>query len=196
MQDSFTVKDDFCPFLQEVRASALASGFGTWNPKQGEIGSSKYDGMNFWGDHSLMVRSLAQAIGVPVFPNSMFFRVTTPETERAYIHSDRESGDWTCVAYLSVHGEPSGTGFYRHRKTGLLQMPTFQEMHGNHEFDELKNDMIHGGEKEWELLDFVRGLFNRALIFHAPLFHARHPLRGIGEQPDTARMVWVSHFRL
>lgn len=198
------VKDNFAEFPKEARESALASGFGTWSPSAGKIGSSKYDGMNFNGLHSVMVRALSYALGNrPIFPNSMFFRVTTPDTERAYIHSDRAQGGWTCVAYLSEHDEPSGTGFYRHRETGLLQMPTWEEMEAatNSEedeakFDRLKQDMITGGEHEWELLDFVRGQFNRAVIFYAPLFHARHPLHGIGGDPASARMVWVSHFEV
>lgn len=205
MRDTLVIKDGFAEFPKEARESALASGFGTWSPNKGKIGSSRYDGMNFNGLHSVMVRALSHAVGGrPVFPNSMFFRVTTPDTERAYVHSDRSQGSWTCVAYLSEHDEPSGTGFYRHRKTGLFEMPTFDEMElanmadeKRQAFDELKRDMIEGGEDEWELLDFVRGQFNRAIIFYAPLFHARHPLHGIGGgDPASARMVWVSHFEI
>lgn len=204
MHDSLVVKDNFCERPDLARASALESGFGTWRPNQGKVGSSVYDGMSFWGRHSIMLRALSTALGGQVvLPNSMFFRVTTPETERAYIHSDRSSGDWTCVAYLSQHQEASGTGFYRHRKTGLLEMPSFAEMDNPKNlveaetFAELKRDMVEGGEKEWELTDFVRGYFNRAIIFRAPLFHARHPLHGIGGgDAESARMVWVCHFEL
>ncbi len=46
----------------------------------------------------------------------------------------------------------------------------------------------------FELTDFVRGAYNRALIFQAPLWHARHPLDGIGSTDEDARMVWVGHF--
>lgn len=203
MRDSLMVKDNFAEFPMEARQSALASGFGTWSPNQGIVGSSKYDGMNFNGLHSVMLRALSHALGGrPIFPNSMFFRVTTPDTERAYIHSDRSEGDWTCVAYLSEHDVKSGTGFYRHRKTGLLEMPTFSEMElrdmpgeKRAAFDELKRDMIEGGDDEWELMDFVRGQFNRAVIFYAPLFHARYPLHGIGfGEPEDARMIWACHF--
>lgn len=196
MKDSIIIKDDFCPDIEQVRASALESGFGTWSPNKGAVGSSVYEGMNFWGRHSLLIRSLTAALGRPIYPNNMFFRVTRPETEKAYTHSDRMSGDWTAIVYCSQHTEVSGTAFYRHRETGLMEMPTFDEMQKLGIFELLKKDMVEGGEAEWEQLDFVRGLYNRALIFHAPLFHARYPKHGLGENDETGRMVWVCHFTI
>lgn len=196
MRNTIKIFDNFCPVVDQVKASALQSGFGTWKPNKGEVGSSVYAGMNFWGKHSFMLHSLAQAVGRPVYPNSMFFRVTNKETESAYVHSDRESGSWTCVAYLSEHRETSGTGFYQHRKTGMTEMPPFEEMAGKKEFDKLKRQMVKGSAKDWEQLDFVRGVFNRAVVFYAPLFHARCPKTGFGTQATDGRMVWVSHFEM
>ena len=189
-----TIVDDFCPQIEAVRASALESGFGTWRPNKGEVGSSIYDGMSFWGKHSYLLMSLAGAIAKAPFPNNMFFRVTNEATERAYVHSDRMWGQHTCVAYLSEHAGESGTGFFRHRKTGLVAMPTFEEMKERGIFDELKEDMVSGGEDKWEQLDFVRGIYNRAVIFHAPLFHSRWPKTGIGDTAENGRMVWACHF--
>lgn len=196
MNTSIVIVDDFCEQIEEVRQSALESGFGTWAPNKGEVGSSVYEGMSFWGKHSLMMMALAGAIGKAVFPNSMFFRICRPETEAAYVHSDRHSGAFTCVAYLSEHKEVSGTGFYKHRRTGLNEMPTMEMMQEMGILEELKHDMVSGGENEWEQLDFVRGQLNRAVIFKAPLFHARCPKNGLGDTEETARMVWVSHFNL
>lgn len=192
----FQCIDGFCPELFHVRNSALASGFATWNPRRGEVGSSVYDGMNFQGDHAFMVRALSVAMGVQVFPNSMFFRVTTPETERAYVHSDRSAGDFTCVVYMSEHEQEYGTGFFRHVPTGLEAMPSLEEMHDKPEFEGLKADMISGDGPNWQKTSFISGKFNRAIIFRAPLFHARHPERGIGGNPEDSRMVWVCHFRI
>lgn len=188
--------DRFTPHIDEVRASALASGFGTWRPNTGEVGSSIYDGMNFWGKHGMMLHALTHYMGCPVFPNNMFFRVTNESTEGAYVHSDRESGDFTCIVYLSEHGETkSGTGFYRHRETGITHMPSFAEMAADQEsFGKLKQEMVGGSEDHWELLDFVRGRYNRAVIFDAPRFHARHPRHGIADTAEDGRMVWVCHF--
>ncbi len=191
---SYFVVDDFCADLDRVQASAYASGFGTWAPNKGEVGSSIYEGMSFWGDHAPMLRSLAMAVGGPVVPNSMFFRVTNVGMERAYIHSDRESGNHTCIAYLSDHAEESGTAFFRHKATGLTAMPSFAEMREAGVMDELREDMVSRDPDKWEQLDFVRGLRNRALIFPAPLFHSRLPLDGIGDTPESGRLVWATHF--
>lgn len=191
---SFLVVDNFCPCIDDVRTSALAAGFGTWRPSKGEVGSSVYEGMNFWGKHSFMLHSLMAAIGQPFFPNSMFFRVTNKSTERAYVHSDRETGSWTCISYLSKHTELSGTGFFRHRSSGLTTMPSFAEMREmGKKGKKLKHDMVHGTARQWEQLDFVRGVYNRALIFKAPLFHARIPRHGFGSTAEAGRMIWATH---
>ncbi len=195
MKQLITVVDDFCPEIEQVRASALESGFGTWKPSSALIGIGVYEGMNYVGKHSFLLRSLAMAMGQAPFPNSMFFRVTNEGTEKAYTHSDRNAGDKTCIAYLSEHAEASGTGFFRHRATGLLEMPAIEDMQADGTLETLSHDMVHGGEKEWEQVDFVRGLFNRALIFHAPLFHARCPKNGIGTTAEDGRMIWACHFR-
>lgn len=196
MKPTFMVLDDFCPEANPVRQSAIDSGFASWLPNKGEFGSSVYEGMNFWGWHSPMLRALTQALGRPVFPNNMFFRMTTPETECAYVHSDRMWGTHTAIVYLSDHNEVSGTGFYRHIETGLNEMPTVEEMKDTGLFEKLKKDMVEGGKMEWEQLSFVRGQFNRALIFHAPLFHSRIPKHGLGTTPENARMIWAAHFTL
>jgi len=189
--------EDFSPYADAARASALEAGFGTWRPNKGEVGSSIYDGMGFWGDHAKMILPLMQHMGAPVIPNSMFFRVTNENTEAAYVHSDREAGQFTCVAYLSEHESESGTGFYRHRRTGMTSMPSFDEMRADpEEFARLKDEMVRGSDEDWERIALVAGKFNRAVIFDAPLFHARSPRHGFSSTPEEGRMVWVCHFML
>lgn len=190
-----TVIDRFTPLIDVARESALVSGFGTWRPNKGEVGSSVYQGMNFWGRHSIFLHALTHTMGRPIFPNNMFFRVTNQDTEAAYVHSDREAGDYTCIVYLSDHTDVSGTGFYRHRETGMTEMPSFADLAQDQPlFDQLKKQMVKGSEEDWEQLDFVRGLYNRAVIFDAPLFHARTPRHGFADSAEDGRMVWVCHF--
>jgi uncharacterized protein DUF6445 len=193
---NFMVVDHFVPQPDKVRESALLSGFGTWRPNKGEVGSSVYEGMNFWGDHATLLRALAKVTQRQIFPNSMFFRVTNETTEGAYVHSDREAGDYTAIVYLSRHGEGStGTGFYKHRETGMTHMPSFAQMSADPEFfDRFKKEMVEGSAEHWHQTRFVPGDFNRALIFEAPLFHSRIPKHGFGFSPETGRMVWVCHF--
>ena len=192
---SFQVVDGFTDRLDQVRQSCLNSGFGKWSPNQGLVGSSKYDGMNFWGDHAIMLHALAHATGCAVFPNAMFFRNTNKETEKAYIHSDRLSGNHTCIVYLSTHEENTGTAFWRHRRTGLVYMPPVEVQKEQGIFEELKEDMVTGDPDKWEQLDFVRSVLNRALLFHAPLFHSRFPLSGFGEgERGEDRLIWATHY--
>lgn len=194
MNPNFLVIDNFLPNPDEVRASVLAAGVGTWRPNQGEVGSSVYDGMGFWGKHADVLRALSIGLGSPVFPNTMFFRITNLDTEKAYVHSDRESGSWTCITYLSEHEAVSGTGFFRHRQLGLTEMPSFGEMKEEGLFEQLKREMVEGSDSVWEQLDFVRGVYNRALIFRAPLFHARCPKNGFGATPEEGRLIHATHF--
>lgn len=198
IQKGVIVIDNFTPDIDAVRASALRSGFGTWRPNKGEVGSSVYDGMNFWGNHAMMLGALMHHTGCLTVPNSMFFRVTNRNTEAAYVHSDREAGEYTCIVYLSEHPEErSGTGFYRHRETGAVCMESFEQMAGDPtRFDRLKEQMVRGSDDDWELVRFVEGRYNRAVIFYAPLFHARSPRHGIGEGAEDGRLVWVSHVLL
>lgn len=189
------VTDGFVADPDAVRASAMASGFGTWRPNKGEVGSSIYDGMNFWGDHGTLLRGVRRVLKMPVYPNSMFFRVTNEATEAAYVHSDREAGDITAIVYLSKHGEDSGTGFYRHRETGMDRMPPFSELVKDPPFfDTLKAQMVKGSPDDWELMHFVPGAYNRCLIFDAPRFHSRSPRHGFGSTPEEGRLVWACHF--
>lgn len=194
MHDDYVVVDGFCPDIDNVIASVKAAGFNTWLPNKGEVGSSVYDGMGFWGNHALMLKNIMPHMGSVIVPNSMFFRITKLGTEKAYIHSDRETGNWTCVAYLSEHSEPSGTAFFKHKPTGLTQMPSFLEMQEMGILEQLKEDMVSRDPDKWEQLDFVEGKFNRALLFKAPLFHSRYPVEGIGNTDEVGRLVWVSHF--
>jgi hypothetical protein len=195
MITSFQVVDDFCERFEELKASAFHAGFGTWAPTKGLVGSSKYEGMNFWGNHSLGIQALTQSLGLAVYPNSMFFRITNKDTERAYIHSDRHSGNHTAILYLSKHDDATGTAFWRHRRTGLTYMPTAEEQKEAGIFEELKEDMVTGDPAKWEQTDMVRATENRALLFQAPLFHSRWPLDGFGEgEAEKGRLVWVCHY--
>jgi hypothetical protein len=187
-----TVLDNFCPHVDVVRESFLASGFGTWTPSSSKVGSGRYEGMNFVGEHRFVLLPLMQHFaGKVVLPNSTFARLTNLGTERAYIHSDRTAGSHTCILYLSDHAEVSGTAFYRHRETGRTEMPL--------EWldDEARaREMVEGSEEVFEQLDFVRGIYNRALIFSAPLFHSRFPAHGISTDERSGRLVHVTHFDL
>lgn len=194
-QDSIIIKENFLEDPEIVRQSAIVGGFGTLTPAQTEMGGSRYEGMGFLGRHDILVKALVKALRTPVFPGAMFFRVTKPGTEKAYIHSDRGHGDWTAIVYLSEHKELSGTSFFQHKRTGWREMPSPEDMKKFGILEKMDEQMKAGQNEDWEQVDFIRGIYNRALIFHAPLFHQRFPVEGIGDgKYETARMVWVCHF--
>lgn len=194
MEPDYIVIDDFCPEADLVRNSALSAGISTWLPNKGEVGSSVYEGMGFWGDHAFMLRSLIMHTGRVVVPNSMFFRVTNVDMEEAYIHSDRATGDHTAIVYLSEHEVPYGTAFYKHKPTGWTEMPDIELLKELGVYEELKKDMVSRDPDKWEQTAFVEGKYNRGLVFKAPLFHSRFPFDGIGDTTENGRLIWASHF--
>lgn len=195
-QRGVLVIDDFSQWAHAARQSALDAGFGTWRPNKGEVGSSVYDGMCFWGDHAMLLMPLIWHMGAQCVPNSMFFRACNEASEGAYVHSDREHGAYTAVVYLSEHDQDDhGTGFYRNKRTGAQALQPFEELRqAPEEFATLKREMVDGSAEFWEQTSFVRGKFNRAVVFEAPLFHARSPRHGFGVDAESGRMVWVCHF--
>jgi Family of unknown function (DUF6445) len=190
------VFDDFLANPDAVRNSAIGSGFGSWRPSKGAIGSSVYDGMNFYGDHAAIIEAIYTKAGFVGFPNSMLFRVTNETTERAYVHSDITAGDVTCIVYLSQHADNYGTGFYRHRETGTLFMQPLSELAKDPAaFDRLKLEINDSSEKYWEQVEFVQGKYNRAVVFPSHLWHRRFPEHGFGADIDSGRMIHITHFK-
>jgi hypothetical protein len=192
------VIDDFLADPEAVRQSALRAGFGTWRPNKGDTGLAFYDGVSFWGDHATLFKALHKHLQHQLIPGSMFFRLTNPSMEHAIVHSDREYGDYTAIVYLSEDIDSnieSGTGFYKHRETGMIDLPPIAELMKNKEsFEKLNKQIMNASDTDWELYKFVEGKFNRCLVFDAPKIHCRLPKTGYGTQEDNSRMVWVCHF--
>jgi hypothetical protein len=190
------VFDDFLANPDVVRQSAIASGFGSWRPTKGAIGSSVYDGMNFYGDHATILETIHRKVGFLGFANSMLFRVTNETTERAYVHSDVTAGDTTCILYLSQHADKYGTGFYRHRESGELVMPPLDKLALDPtRFEQLKADINDSSDRIWEEVQFVDGKYNRAILFKSHRWHRRFPEHGFGTDEHSGRMIWICHFR-
>lgn len=189
------VVDSFVGDPDAVRRSALITGFGTWQPCNTVIGYKNYDGVNINGMHAPLVRALTNAMGCSIFPASMIFRVTGEKSDPARIHSDRMFGMYSCIVYLSMeYGRKSGTAFYQHIKSGLCEMPPLESFIKTEEGEKLTREMDEASEDVWKQVHFVEGKYNRALIFKAPLYHARVPRLCEGTTPEDSRMVWVCHF--
>lgn len=191
------IVDDFLPDADAMLHSALVSGFGKWRPNKGEMGPDYFDGVNFYGDHARGVRMITKVLQKPVYPNKMFFRVTTEKTDPAVVHSDRLTGEITCLVYLSKH-ENSGTEFYRHKPTGLYALPPIECLLEYPElFDQLKKDCSGRDPEIWEKIGAAEAQWNRALLFPSPIFHCRYPYTGFGSGNDAqGRIIWGCHFML
>lgn len=190
------VIDDFLADPDTVRNSALASGFGSWKPTKGKIGSSVYDGMNFYGDHASILETIYKKVGMVGYPNSMLFRVTNADTERAYVHSDNAAGDTTCILYLSKHADKYGTGFYKHKESDSLAMPPLAALAKCPEaFDKLKAEINDSTDKYWEEVEFVQGQYNRMVVFKSARYHRRFPEHGFGSDEEGGRMIHICHFK-
>lgn len=186
-----SIHDNFLRFPVQMRSSALSSGFGTWSPPKGDTGLPDYQGMNFWGDHATGVKALSALLG-QIFPSKMFFRITNPLVDRGVIHSDRMNSQFTALLYLTPSPPVNhGTGFYRHRRTGLAEMPTIADLP---RYPGLYEDMLGAREEDWEQTEFVEGKWNRCVVFDARLFHCRLPKLGFGQGDEGSRMVWACHF--
>jgi hypothetical protein len=188
------VVDNFVGNPDAVRRSALITGFGSWAPCNTVIGYKNYDGVNINGMHSPLVRSLTNAMGCCVFPASMIFRVTGEKSDPSRIHSDRMFADFSCIVYLSIELEKSGTAFYQHRKTQSCEMPSLESMKDEPWFEEHKKEMDEASSDIWKEVHYIDGKYNRAIIFRAPLYHARVPRIGKGTTPEDSRMIWCCHF--
>jgi hypothetical protein len=187
--------DDFLANPETVRQSAIRAGFGTWAPNKGDIGADFYEGVSFWGDHASLFKALYKQLGT-IIPSSMFFRITNPKMEHALIHSDREYGENTAIVYLSpLRLVRSGTAFYKHRETGMKDMPPLDELMLNQKFFlKIRQQMLDAKDKDWEEIEFVEAKYNRCLVFDAPKIHCRIPKLGYGNTETDSRMVWVCHF--
>lgn len=191
------VIDNFAPDPEGVRQSALRAGFGTWRPNKGDIGAAFYEGVSFWGDHASLFKALYKNLGRQIIPSSMFFRLTNPGMEHALIHSDREYGQNTAIVYLSQSSQLSGTAFYRHRHSGMVDMPPLAELMKDPQFfQDIRLQMLKASDEDWERYEFVEARFNRCLVFDAPKIHCRIPKVGYGVTEEDSRLVWVAHFDL
>lgn len=118
------------------------------------------------------------------------FQYTTAENQ-SWLHTDG-AVQWAGVLYLTPNAPiTSGTGFYRHKRTGmekfvyLTEKPTEKDL--NHPYLTDYRDMT-----KWELTDVVGNKFNRLVIYDASLFH--RSLDYFGNDKYNGRLFQVFFF--
>lgn len=190
---SIIVIDDFYSNPYDVRSFALQQEF-------------SIEG-NFPGyrTHSFLNDTIKEAIEAIVYPfsgritnwydedntsSTGAFQYTTEE-HHSWLHTDG-GVQWAGVLYLTPQAPPSaGTGFYRHKKSGLekfiylTEKPTEKDL--THPYLTDYKDMT-----KWELTDFVSNKFNRLVLYDASMFHKS--LDYFGKDKHTGRLFQVFFF--
>ena len=91
------------------------------------------------------------------------FQFTTAQN-RSWIHAD-DGTTWAAVVYLTPDAPLSGgTGLFRHKATGLSEMPDSKEKLNEIYLD--AQDMT-----KWEIIDRIGNVFNRIVIYRGGIFH-------------------------
>jgi hypothetical protein len=121
------------------------------------------------------------------------FRLITEESGRnAAVHAD-SGADWAGLVYLSPNAPTSGgTGFFRHRATGLEAPPTDAQarIFGFSDADSFDLEVIRPQKCDndaWELVSWIAPVYNRLVLFRGrECYHA--PLAGFGSTTEDARL--------
>ncbi|WP_406451865.1 DUF6445 family protein [Streptomyces sp. NBC_00876] len=127
------------------------------------------------------------------------FRLATEQTGRlANVHAD-QAADWAAMVYLTPDAPDSaGTGFFRHRRTGLERPPTDAEARAAGYGDAFAYEQAviipeYADAGAWELIEWVAPVHNRLILFQGcELYHAS--LGGCGSTPADARLTHIFFF--
>lgn len=130
--------------------------------------------------------------------NGKFRFTQEKDTYKQLIHFD--VGDnlaWAGVIYLTPTEHDEGTIFYKHKRTGLGEIPRTQDgidAHGWDSPDDLKVFLDTDGVDEtlWSREMIVPYRYNRLVMFRPWLFHA--PGRAFGDTLETSRLVQTFFF--
>ncbi|MBM7771683.1 hypothetical protein JOD54_001887 [Actinokineospora baliensis] len=192
MRSRVIVVDDFYPKPEVIRRRALESEYA-------DITASRYPGyqtrVNVESD--AIKRTFEALIGAHVqVDRSRFtwggFRFITSESgRRSRVHADINI-DWAGMVYLTENAGSAGTGFFRHRETGVERPPTDREARAlgfadAHEFQQRVVARDDADFAKWELTTSIAPVYNRLILFRGcEFYHA--PLGGSGDDFATSRL--------
>jgi hypothetical protein len=197
--DKVILVDNFYANPDRVREMGLANTFA-------DISATDYPGYS--GRKSVASKGLRSSIeslvGYPLnVDTSRFtwggFRFITAESAKgAVIHAD-VAVEWAGMVYLTPDlSAGHGTGFFRHRETGLEGPPTDRVARSlgfadSSEFDDKVVRPVKAEHSRWEMYDCVEAVYNRLVLFRGEqMYHA--PVGGAGSTPETARLTHIFFF--
>jgi len=110
------------------------------------------------------------------------------QTDTTWIHHDYT--DWAAVVYLTPNPDlDSGTGFFRHKETGVSVWDR-----DNPETDFNRTDDMYDIDK-WQLIAEVKNRYNRMILYRADQYH-RSLIPGFGNNYLNGRLTQVFFFNL
>lgn len=195
---SLVILDDFIANAGDLRRQALALGYDRATSR------GNYSGVT--SDRSIEIPGLdetvSRLIGVPVEAA----RGTLHGHCRIALASDRglsgvhiDPAFYSGILYLSLPEQArGGTDFYRHRRSGLDQVPATDDAlvrSGYGDVNVLIEDVVNRDTMKpsaWERTMGVPMRFNRLALFSPWLFHNSRP--GFGTTPETGRLVYLMFF--
>jgi hypothetical protein len=94
----------------------------------------------------------------------------TTKHDKSWIHADHTS-NWAGVVYLTPNAPPSGgTGFFKHKETGLSSTPYTEEgIYDENTMNEIYKDSQD--MTKWEMTDQVSNVYNRLILYRGDMFH-------------------------
>lgn len=116
-----------------------------------------------------------------------------------YIHADSGISPWAAVWYLSdaPKGVQAGTAFWRHKETGLTEVPTVEYVAEKFPSVDYFNQMMRdhaNDESKWEMTGLIGQKFNRIVIYPTKCFHSRFPQKAWGKDVNDGRLIWTGFF--
>ena len=101
------------------------------------------------------------------------------QQDRCWIHSDWGT-TWACVIYLTPDAPlSSGTGLYKHNKTGFRSPPKDKAF-----ADEIAKDGLDF--TAWEVTDVIGNVYNRAVVYEGHYYHSE--VQYFGHSPEYCRL--------
>ena len=177
MAHLFVVEDFYSdPYYVREQAFKLK-----WHDKKGNHPGKRSD----YERHPTVKTKLEETIGLKInnwdadwnWANGAYNLCTAED--KCWIHAD-QGNSWACVIYLTPDAPiESGTGLYRHKKTGIRKYP---------DDEKLQNQLNNDGQDftAWELTDYVGNVFNRAIIYRGEFYHAA--VQYFGNTDEYCRM--------
>lgn len=191
-QISVQILDDFLPKPEAYRQYALSRRFYSIRGPDGE----RYPNVHVFPSDEFEDLMSAR-LGRKVTMDHNLFRLN-PSGDNHRIHADTAHSPYAYVLYLNPPEQcRGGTAFWRNRKYGWTDFPTYEEIKRMGKSPQRICDEVlacHDDLTKWDQVHLVDMKFNRMICYPTRHFHSRWPLEGWGDKSAQSRLVAVGFF--